>query len=238
MTNEILEVQNIHTYVSGYHILQGVSFKVKKGEITTILGRNGVGKTTLLKTVIGILKPTQGKIIFRNLNITGLPPHKIINMGIAFVAAERAIFSGLTVEENLNIAFNGKKEEYDSRLQKIFEIFPDLKRLKKLKARNLSGGQQKMLAIACGFIKEPELMMLDEPSEGLSPVFLKVVMETIEKLREEGTTILLVEQNFNAVRKIAEFCYFMDKGQIIYQSEIKEIDKNPEILKQYLGVSI
>jgi len=238
MTHHILEVDNVHTYVSGYHILQGVSFKVEEGKITTILGRNGVGKSTLLKTIIGILKPVQGKIFFKNLDITPLPPHKIINMGIAFVAAERAIFGGLTVEENLSIAFNGNREEYESRLEKIFEIFPDLRRLRKLKARNLSGGQQKMLAIACGVIKQPNLMMLDEPSEGLSPVFVRRVMETIEKLKEEGTTILLVEQNFNAVKKIAESCYFMDKGQIVYQSEIEDINKHPEILTRYLGVSL
>ena len=237
MSKKILQVEDVHTYVSGFHILQGVSFTVEKGSVTVILGRNGVGKSTLLRTIIGILKPNRGKILFKEKDITGLPSHQIINLGIGFVAAEKAIFGSLKVEENLRIAFRGGREEYSSQLEHVFNLFPDLKRLRSLKARNLSGGQQKMLAIACGIIRKSDLLIMDEPSEGLSPVFVKKVVDIVRELREEGTTILLVEQNFNVFKRIVDKCYLMDKGQIVYGTGIEELLSRPEILKQYLGVS-
>lgn len=237
MTEEILRVDGVHTYVSGFHILQGASFNVKEGSTTAILGRNGVGKTTLLKTIIGILKPKKGRIIFKGKDITGLPSHEIINLGISFVAAERAIFGSLKVEENLRIAFKGRKEDYPTLLEKVFSLFPDLKRLENLKARNLSGGQQKMLAIACGIIRKPDLLIMDEPSEGLSPVFVKKVVDIVKELNEEGATVLLVEQNFHAFKGIIDKCYLMDKGRIAYEADAEELLSRPEIISQYLGVS-
>jgi len=231
-----LSVENLHAEIRGLHILQGVNFEAKMGEITVILGRNGVGKTTLFKTIIGIIKPKEGAIKLFGEDVTGLPPHKITRKGISYVPSERAIFSELTVEENLKIAYRGPKERFERNLNKIFNIFPDLEKLYSLKAGNLSGGQQKMLSIACALINDNKVLLLDEPSEGLSPKILKDLYILIGQLRRY-TTIVIVEQNFNAVKGVGDYCYIMDKGKIVYQDTLQNLEKRKDVLRSYLGVS-
>lgn len=235
MTDKILIVDDVHTYIGEFYILQGVSFSVGKNEITAVLGRNGAGKTTLMRTIIGVYKLAKGKIIFKNNDITRLPTHKIVRLGIAYVPSERSIFTDLTVEENLKLAYRGSRNKFREKLEEIFELFPDLKRFYKQKGRNLSGGQQKMLAIACGLINDVDLLMLDEPSEGLSPKYVLELFSTISDLRER-TTILIVEQNFAVVKKIADYGYIIDNGKIVAEGTMEEIASNKELLRKYLGV--
>jgi len=235
MVDKILIVDDVHTYIGEFYILQGISFSVKKNEITAILGRNGAGKTTLMRTIIGVYKPARGRIIFKNNDITKLPTHKIVKLGIAYVPSERAIFNELTVEENLRLAYRGPKEKFEKKVEEIFELFPDLKRFYKQRGRNLSGGQQKMLAIACGLINDVDLLMLDEPSEGLSPKYVLELFSAIRDLREK-TTILIVEQNFAVVKKIADYSYIIDNGKIVAEGPMEEIASNKELLRKYLGV--
>ena len=233
--NNILIVDNVHTYIGDFYILQGVSIRVKQNEITAVLGRNGAGKTTLLRTIIGFYKPRTGKVIFKGKDITGVPTHKIAKLGISYVPSERAIFKDLTVEENLKIAYYDPKEKFNERLEFIFELFPDLKRLYKHKGRNLSGGQQKMLAISCGLINDVSLLLLDEPSEGLSPKYVMELFETISNLSDR-VAILIVEQNFSIVKKVANFGYLIDNGKIVASGPMNELSGNKELLLKYLGV--
>mgnify|MGYP000156114326 CR=1 FL=1 len=232
----LLEVKNLKVYIGELYVLQGVNMVVSEGTITALLGRNGVGKTTLMKTIVGILRPKEGQIIFQKEDITGLPPHIISKKGIVYVPAEKAIFESLTVEENLKLAYRGKKKDFEKRLEMIFDIFPDLKRFYKQKGRNLSGGQQKMLAIACGLINANRLLMLDEPSEGLSPKIVIDLFEILKSLRER-ITILLVEQNYSAVKEIAEYAYIMDRGIIVAEGRMEEISSQNNLLRKYLGVA-
>jgi len=232
-----LEVKDLHASINELKILQGVNFAAKSNEITVILGRNGAGKTTLFKTIVGVIKPFKGSIKLYGEEILGLPPHKIVRKGISLVASERAVFSELTVEENLKVAYRGPKEKFNDRLEKTFELFPDLKRLYRLKAGNLSGGQQRMLAIACGLINENKVILLDEPSEGLSPKILKDVYEVVRKLKEH-TTIVVVEQNFAAVKNIGDHFYLMDKGKIVLEGSLSDLEERKDLLKKYLGVGI
>jgi len=232
----LLEVKNLKVYIGDLFVLQGINIKVAEGTITALLGRNGAGKTTLMKTIMGILKPREGKIIFQKEDITGLPPYIISKKGIAYVPAERAIFGSLTVEENLKLAYRGRKEDFEKRLEIVFDVFPDLRRFYKQKARNLSGGQQKMLAIACGLINDNKLLMLDEPSEGLSPKLVIDLFEVIRGLRER-ITILLVEQNYNAVKEVADYAYIIDRGIIVTEGSMEEISSRRDLLRKYLGVA-
>jgi branched-chain amino acid transport system ATP-binding protein len=232
----VLRVENLHSYIQQFHVLQGTSFEAQEGEVTVILGRNGVGKTTLFRSILNVLKPTEGHVFFNGKEITGLPTYKVVRMGIAMVPSSRSVFGSLTVKENLKIAYRGKKADFDARLGSIFAIFPELERAYERSASSLSGGEREMLAIACSLVNRVQLLMLDEPSEGLSPLAVTKVMEALNKLKHE-TTILLVEQNFNAAKLVGDMCYFMDKGQITYQTRMDALKRDSGILKQHLGVS-
>jgi branched-chain amino acid transport system ATP-binding protein len=232
----LLKVEDLHSYIQQFHILQGVSFTAEKGEVTVILGRNGVGKTTLFRTILNVVQPSKGHVSFDGYEITHLPTHKIVRKGIAMVPSSRSVFTGLTVEENLSIAYRGPKGEFKARLREIFDIFPELERAYRRGAVSLSGGEREMLAIACGLINKAKLLMLDEPSEGLSPLMVSRVMNALGLLKRE-TTILLVEQNFNAAKLVGDTCYFMDKGQITLQTRMDVLKRDGSILRKYLGVS-
>ncbi len=234
MTN-LLEVQNIHTFIGQFHILEGVSVEVPKGSITVLLGRNGAGKTTTLKSIIGLTPPSQGNIIFNDEAIQGRRSFHIANMGIGFVPEHRAIFRDLSVAENLKIAEREKgdlarKEDF------IFGLFPDLKRLIKLPGTNLSGGQQQMLAVARAMVPDNKLLLIDEPSEGLAPVIIEQMIEAIQKLAAT-TTVLLVEQNFVVASKLAERYVIIEEGQSVKHGLMTELVHDEETIHRYLGAA-
>lgn len=234
MTN-LLEVQNIHTFIGQFHILEGVSVEVPKGSITVLLGRNGAGKTTTLKSIIGLTPPSQGSILFDGTLIQGRRSFDIAAMGIGFVPENRAIFRDLSVAENLKIAERRKgdlarKEEF------IFGLFPDLKRLIKLPGTNLSGGQQQMLAVARALVPDNRLLLIDEPSEGLAPVLIEQMIEAIQKLAAE-TTVLLVEQNFVVASKLAERYVIIEEGQSVKQGLMADLVDDKETIHRYLGAA-
>ncbi len=234
MTN-LLEVQNIHTFIGQFHILEGVSVEVPKGSITVLLGRNGAGKTTTLKSIIGLTPPSQGNIVFNGEAIQGRRSFDIANMGIGFVPEHRAIFRDLSVAENLKIAEREKgdlarKEDF------IFGLFPDLKRLIKLPGTNLSGGQQQMLAVARAMVPDNKLLLIDEPSEGLAPVIIEQMIEAIQKLAV-NTTVLLVEQNFVVASKLAERYVIIEEGQSVKHGLMAELVHDEETIHRYLGAA-
>ncbi len=234
MTN-LLEVQNIHTFIGQFHILEGISVEVPKGSITVLLGRNGAGKTTTLKSIIGLTPPSQGSILFDGAPIQGRRSFDIAAMGIGFVPENRAIFRDLSVAENLKIAERRKgdlarKEEF------IFGLFPDLKRLIKLPGTNLSGGQQQMLAVARALVPDNKLLLIDEPSEGLAPVLIEQMIDAIQKLAAK-TTVLLVEQNFIVASKLAERYVIIEEGQSVKQGLIADLVDDKETIHRYLGAA-
>jgi branched-chain amino acid transport system ATP-binding protein len=232
----LLKVEDIHTYIGPFHILQGVSFEAEEDRATVLLGRNGAGKTTTLRSIMGMAPAKSGKIFFKREEITRLPTYKIARKGIAYIPSRRRIFSYLTVEENIKLAFRNKKSSFEDRLSFVLNIFPDLKEALKQKARHLSGGQQKMLLVGRALINENELLLVDEPTEGLSPLFVKRFTETFVRLKEH-VTIILVEQNFKLAREVGDTCYILDMGRIAYQGSMEEVAQNKEILRRHLGVS-
>jgi branched-chain amino acid transport system ATP-binding protein len=232
----LLKVEGLHSYIQQFHVLQGVSFEAAKGEATVILGRNGVGKSTLFRSILNILKPEQGHVFFKDKEITRLPTHRVVRMGIAMVPSSRSVFANLTVKENLKIAYREDKSEFQKRVSGVFATFPELEPAYDRSAASLSGGEREMLAIACGLVNRAELLMLDEPSEGLSPLAVTKVMQALNRLKQE-TTVLLVEQNFNAAKLVGDTYYFMDRGQIIHRTGAEDLRKDTSVLKKYLGVS-
>ena len=231
----LLEVHDIHTFIGQYHILQGVTVDVPKGKITALLGRNGAGKTTTLKTILGLTPPNQGKVIFNGLEIQGRRSFDIAAMGIGYVPEHRAIFRDLSVAENLKIA---ERENGDliRKQELIFELFPDLERLIQLSGTHLSGGQQQMLAIARALVAENQLLLIDEPSEGLAPVIIEKMMAAIQRLSAE-TTVLLVEQNFLVARQLAENYVIIEEGHSVKQGKMADLANDPETIQRYLGAA-
>jgi len=231
----ILDVQNIHTFIGQYHILQGVNVRVPKGSITALLGRNGAGKTTTLKSILGLTPPRQGKVNFEEREIQGMRSFDIASLGIGFVPEHRAIFRDLSVEENLKIA-ERKKGDYARKQEFIFSLFPDLKRLITLSGTNLSGGQQQMLAIARALVADNHLLLIDEPSEGLAPVLIEQLMKAIQQLSAE-TTVVLVEQNFLVASKLAEYYVIIEEGRSVKEGEMKDLVNDKETIHRYLGAA-
>jgi branched-chain amino acid transport system ATP-binding protein len=231
----LLDVQEIHTFISQYHILQGVSISVPEGSITALLGRNGAGKTTTLKSILGLTPPRQGKVIFDQREIQGLRSFDIAAQGIGFVPEHRAIFRDLSVEENLKIA-ERKKGDYARKQDMIYSLFPDLKRLITLSGANLSGGQQQMLAIARALVADNRLLLIDEPSEGLAPVLIEQLMEAIRTLSAE-TTIVLVEQNFLVASQLAEYYVIIEEGRSVQTGKMKDLVNDQDTIHRYLGAA-
>jgi branched-chain amino acid transport system ATP-binding protein len=231
----LVEVQDIHTFIGQFHILQGVTVQVPKGSITALLGRNGAGKTTTLKSILGLTPPRQGKVILAGKEIQGQRSFKIAGMGIGFVPEHRAIFRDLSVEENLRIAERRKgdlarKEEF------IFGLFPDLKRLIKLPGTHLSGGQQQMLAVARALVPDNRLLLIDEPSEGLAPVIIEQMMEAIRKLSAEST-VVLVEQNFIVASQLAERYVIIEEGRSVKEGMMADLVHDQATIHRYLGAA-
>ena len=231
----ILEVQNIQTFIGQYHILQGVSVSVPKGSITALLGRNGAGKTTTLKSILGLTPPREGKVIFEGNEIQGIPSFDIARLGIGFVPEHRAIFRDLSVEENLKIA-ERNKGDYARKEEMLFSLFPDLKRLITLSGANLSGGQQQMLAIARALVADNRLLLIDEPSEGLAPVIIENMMTAIRQLSAEST-IVLVEQNFLVASQLAKYYVIIEEGRSVRAGKMAELVNDPDTIHRYLGAA-
>ncbi len=240
MSEEIvLQLENLHVYYGAIHAIKGINVKVPKGKIITLIGANGAGKTTTLSTIAGLVKAKTGKVIFEGKNITNKAAHIVNRMGIALVPEGRRIFPGLTVYENLMMgAYNRKdKEGIEKDLEWIFQLFPRLKERTKQLGGTLSGGEQQMLAISRALMSRPKLLMMDEPSLGLAPILVEEVFEVIKKINEEGTTILLVEQNALGALKISHYGYVLETGSIVLEGPSSELLENDMVRRAYLGVA-
>jgi branched-chain amino acid transport system ATP-binding protein len=232
----MLEVEEIHTYYGLSHILFGVSLKVEEKTLVCLLGRNGAGKTTTMRTIIGLNPPKQGAVRFRGEDVTGLDPHLLTRKGVSYVPDDRRIFGDLTVGENLEIAIRKPRKGEGWGKEKVYEIFPALPKIESRKGGCLSGGEQKMLAVARALMGNPELLLLDEPTEGLAPALVRSLEEQIKKLRENGLTVLLAEQNVKSALRLSDRGYIIDNGQIRYRGSIEELRANEEVRKKYLLV--
>ncbi len=235
MTTNVLEVQAIHTFIGQFHILEGVSVSVPKGGITVLLGRNGAGKTTTLRSIMGLTPPSQGGILLDGESLVGRRPYTIAQMGVGYVPEHRAIFRELSVRENLVIA-QRQRGDLERRLDFIFELFPDLKRLYHLPGGNLSGGQQQMLAVARALVPDNRLLLIDEPSEGLAPVIIEHLIAAIRKLAAQAT-ILLVEQNFRVASLLADRYVIIDDGQSVATGAMQDLRQDERLVQKYLGVA-
>ena len=232
----MLDVKDLNVYYGPIHAVKGVSFHVDEGEIVTLIGANGAGKSTILKTVSGLMKPKGGEVDFLDKKISGVAPHKIVKMGIAHVPEGRRIFTRMTVEENLEMgAFTAPNSRVEEGKELVFRQFPRLKERRKQTAGTLSGGEQQMLAMGRALMSKPTLMMLDEPSMGLAPILVEQVFEIIKRLHEAGTTILLVEQNAQMALSIADRAYVLETGKISLSGTGKELSESESIRKAYLG---
>ncbi len=234
----MLEITDLHTFYGDSHILHGVSLTVGQGQVLAVLGRNGVGKTTLVHSIVSFAKPSGGRILFKGDEITGRPTHQIIRGGIALVPQGRRVFRSLSVVENLRIPFRcdvgGIANPWD--LETAFEVFPALKARRDQRAGNLSGGEQQMLAMARALVSGPQLVLLDEPSEGLAPLIVQGISQVIKDLVAQGMAILLVEQNFNMALNTAHRVLVMSRGQIVHQSKPQDLAANHDVKARYLGM--
>ncbi len=232
----MLEVNDIHTFYGMSHILFGVSLRVNEGEIVCLLGRNGAGKTTTMKSVIGIVPPRMGSIWYRGEDVTGLPPYLLARKGIGYVPDNRRIFPDLTVAENLELGMKGSPKKTHWSKERVYELFPPLRHLEHRKGGCLSGGEQKMLAIARALMGNPDFLLVDEPFEGLAPLMITAFEGHIMQLRNTGLTVLIAEQNLRSTLRISDRGYIIDNGYIRYHGSIGEIRENEEIRKRYLLV--
>jgi branched-chain amino acid transport system ATP-binding protein len=233
----LLEVQDIHSYYDKSHILHGISMEIQPGEMVCLLGRNGVGKSTTLKSIIGLVRPQSGSIRLKGVQVSGNPPFKIARMGIGYVPEERRIFKSLSTHENLLIGMK-PGESKDSRwtIDKIYQAFPRLKERKNNKGAHLSGGEQQMLTVARTLMGNPELILIDEPTEGLAPLIVKDVLNMLSQVLESGISILMVEQNFKAAIRVASRFYVMGKGKIVFNGDKAALLAAEDIRTNYLEV--
>jgi len=231
----MLEVKEIHTYYGTSHILFGISFNVKEGEAVCLLGRNGAGKTTTFRSIIGLTPPKKGSIKFRDKEIIGKPPYRIAKMGIGFVPDTRRIFPDLTVRQNIMVA-RREKEKAVWNLETIYALFPKLRELDTHMGTQLSGGEQQMLTVARTLMTNPELLLLDEPGEGLAPLVIQAMKEQLGEIKKLGITMLICEHNVGLATALSDRGYVIDKGAIRYQGTIKELQGNEEVRKKYLMV--
>ena len=231
----MLDVVDVHTYYEHSHILQGITLQAQAGRVTGILGRNGVGKTTLMRSIIGFTPPRSGSIRFAGKNVERLPPHMIARSGVGLVPQGRRVFPSLTVRENLQIGSVGAREGRWN-LESVFEMFPHLERRSANYGGQLSGGEQQMLAIGRALMSNPLLLLMDEPSEGLAPLIVRGLGETLQKLKETGLAIVLVEQNLPLALSVADTAYIVSKGQVVYHGSPQELRDNEALRTKYLGV--
>jgi branched-chain amino acid transport system ATP-binding protein len=238
MSEPVLKIDGLETYYGKIHALRGINLTVQKGQIVTLLGANGAGKSTTLRTISGLTRAAAGRISFMGRDITATPPHSIVHMGLIHAPEGRRIFKGMTVQENLDLGgftTHQDKTAREKRLHYIFELFPILSKRRKQDSALLSGGEQQMLAIGRALMTEPKLMLLDEPSMGLAPFLVQAIMKIIRKLNEQGTTILLVEQNAKVALKLADYGYVLETGKIVIEGDGATLRQDESIVKAYLG---
>ena len=234
--SEILKVDNINVYYGAIHAIKGISFNVNEGEIVTLIGANGAGKSTTLQTVSGLLRSKTGSIEFCGESISHIPSHKLVEKGLAQVPEGRRIFLQMSVEENLEMgAYTQKKSGIDDDIQMVYEKFPRLKERRRQIAGTLSGGEQQMLAIGRALMSHPKLLMLDEPSMGLAPIIVEQIFDIIQELHKSGTTILLVEQNAQMALSVADRAYVLETGKISLSGTGAELAASDQVRKAYLG---
>jgi branched-chain amino acid transport system ATP-binding protein len=234
----VLQVENLNVYYGAIHALQGISFNVKEGEIVTLIGANGAGKSTTLRTLSGLLRSRTGSITFKGADISNMPAEKIVEAGISHVPEGRKIFAPLSVKENLMMGAYSRNDqaEIQETLERAYKSFPRLKERASQYGGTLSGGEQQMLATARGLMSKPTLMLLDEPSMGLSPILVEEIFRIIVEINKQGTSILLVEQNAQMALSIAHRAYVLETGRIVLAGVAKEIADNPQVKTAYLGV--
>lgn len=234
----MLKIENLDVFYGGIHALKGISFNIEEGQIVTLIGSNGAGKTTILKVISGIVKQKNGVVLFNGEDITKLPSEKIVELGVIHVPEGRKIFTALNVEENLLMGayLRKDKKEIEEDLKNVYELFPRLEERRKQMGGTLSGGEQQMLAIGRALMSKPKLLMLDEPSMGLAPIVVQEIFETIEKLnKERNLTVLLVEQNANIALQVAHHAYVIETGEIVLEGSGKELLGDDRVRKAYLG---
>lgn len=235
MADSILTMNEVHTHIAQHHILQGVSLSVTPGRPTVLLGRNGAGKSSTLRAVVGLNPVSSGKITFNTEPIQGVKPYDIARKGIGFVAEDRAVFYSLTVEENMRLSMLEENDQNTAHLDTVLALFPDLKRLWRCEAGLLSGGQKQMLAIARAFVNDHQLLLIDEPSKGLAPIVVDQVGESLKQIGEK-TTVILVEQNFHLASMVGLDYFILDDGRVVHQGLMEELADDHEVKQKYLGI--
>ena len=229
-----LEVESVHTYYGESHVLQGISLRVDPGEVLAILGRNGMGKTTLIRTIVGFTPPREGRVLYEGTEITRLPPFRMVALGMALVPQGRRVFPSLSVRENLDVARRG---EGRWNLEQVYALFPRLGERAGNRANQLSGGEQQMLAIGRALMSNPDLLLMDEPTEGLAPLLVREVGRVIGELKRSGLSILLVEQNLALALSVADRVHVLSRGQIVHSGTPAELMGNDDVKTRYLGVA-
>ena len=231
----LLKVEDINVYYGAIHAIKGVSFEVNEGEIVTLIGANGAGKSTTLKTVSGLLRSKTGSIVFEDKDISSVAPHKLVAQGLAHVPEGRRVFLQMTVEENLEMGAYVKSKGVNEGLEKVYELFPRLRERRRQVAGTLSGGEQQMLAMGRALMSSPKLMMLDEPSMGLAPILVDQIFDIVKSLHKAGTTILLVEQNAQMALSVADRGYVLETGKVVKSAPAQELLRDPSVKAAYLG---
>jgi branched-chain amino acid transport system ATP-binding protein len=235
---DLLEVKDVHSYYGNIHALKGITLSVKQGEIVTLIGTNGAGKSTTLKTISGIVRPRQGSIHLNGEDLGDYPAHEIVGKGLSQVPEGRGVFARLTVLENLEMGayIHNDAQQIADDLERVFHLFPRLRERRKQMAGTLSGGEQQMLAMGRAMLARPTVLLLDEPSMGLAPILVEGIFETVQNINKEGTTVLLVEQNALMALEIAHRGYVIQTGEIVLQDEAKALQSNEMVQKAYLGI--
>jgi branched-chain amino acid transport system ATP-binding protein len=231
----ILQVEDIHTYYGEAYVLQGLSLELGEGQIVGLLGRNGVGKTTLVNSIVGFNRPRRGRIVFKGADITPLSSFETVKNGMGLVPQGRRVFASLSVEENLRVA-TANSGANPWTLPRVYELFPRLLERRRQRAKTLSGGEQQMLAIARGLMTNPDCLIMDEPSEGLAPIIIQAVWQVVSKLKQQGLSILLVEQNAALALKLVDFVHVMSKGRVVYSGTPRELWADDGVKSRYLGI--
>ncbi|ELY39184.1 ABC transporter ATP-binding protein [Natronorubrum tibetense] len=229
----LLELEGVHTYYGESHILEGIDLAVEEGEIVALIGRNGVGKTTTLRSILQLTPPREGTVRFRGEDVTGESTHEVAGRGVGWVPEDRRMFGYLTVEENIRVSV-GPDQEYEPLREYVFDLFPDLERFREKEARNLSGGQQQMLSIARGMVGDNDLLLVDEPSEGLAPMIVDQVVDALREASAE-TTMVLVEQNFPLAMDLADRFYLLDHGRVVVSDTTEGVTADDERIRRYLS---
>jgi len=232
-STSILRVEDVHTYYGEAYVLQGLSLELGEGKILGLLGRNGVGKTTLVNSIVGFNRPRRGRIVFKGDDITGLSSFETVKRGMGLVPQGRRVFASLSVEENLTVA-RAKDSEWS--LSRVYELFPRLEERRRQRAKTLSGGEQQMLAIARGLMTDPDCLIMDEPSEGLAPIIIQAVWQAVSKLKQQGLSILLVEQNAALALQLVDFVHVISKGRVVWSGTPRELWADDAVKSRYLGI--